>query len=75
LAQTAALSSADYGFTDHPHRPRPREGVGVLLVSSESDDILTLSDRILVMFDGRIVAEFRRREVTERKLGLNMGGA
>ena len=51
------------------------EGAGVLLVSSELDEILTLSDRILVMFEGRIVSEFRRGEVTERELGLKMGGA
>jgi general nucleoside transport system ATP-binding protein len=51
------------------------EGAGVLLVSSELDEILTLSDRILVMFEGRIAAEFQRGEVTERELGLKMGGA
>jgi simple sugar transport system ATP-binding protein len=51
------------------------EGAGVLLVSSELDEILTLSDRILVMFEGRFVAEFSRGQVTERALGLKMGGA
>jgi general nucleoside transport system ATP-binding protein len=51
------------------------EGAGVLLVSSELDEILTLSDRILVMFEGRIVADYGRGEVTERELGLKMGGA
>jgi simple sugar transport system ATP-binding protein len=51
------------------------DGAGVLLVSSELDEILTLSDRILVMFEGRIVAEFARGAVTERELGLKMGGA
>ena len=51
------------------------EGAGVLLVSSELDEVLTLSDRILVMFEGRIVAEYQRGEVTERELGLKMGGA
>jgi simple sugar transport system ATP-binding protein len=51
------------------------DGAGVLLISSELDEILTLADRILVMFEGRIVAEFRRGEVTERELGLRMGGA
>jgi len=51
------------------------EGAGVLLVSSELDEILTLSERILVMFEGRFVAEYRRGEVTERELGLKMGGA
>jgi len=51
------------------------QGAGVLLVSSELEEILTLSDRILVMFEGRIAAEFRRGEATERELGLRMGGA
>ena len=51
------------------------EGAGVLLVSFELDDILTLSDRILVMYEGRIVAEFSRDEVTERELGLKMAGS
>ncbi len=60
----------------HTRIVRARDEVaGVLLISSELDEILTLSDRILVMFEGRIVAEFRRGEVTERDLGLKMGGA
>lgn len=50
-------------------------GTGVLLVSSELDEILALSDRILVLYDGRIVAEFKRGEVNEQQLGLCMGGA
>ena len=50
-------------------------GAGVLLVSSELDEVLTLSDRILVMYEGRVVAEFERGRVTERELGLKMGGA
>lgn len=51
------------------------EGNGVLLISSELDEILALSDRILVMYEGRIVAEFVRGEVDEKVLGLRMGGA
>jgi general nucleoside transport system ATP-binding protein len=51
------------------------EGAGVLLVSSELDEILTLSDRILVIYEGRIVGEFSRGQVSERELGLKMGGA
>ncbi len=51
------------------------EGSGVLLISSELDEILALSDRILVMFDGKILAEFKRGEATEKALGLRMGGA
>jgi simple sugar transport system ATP-binding protein len=49
-------------------------GSGVLLVSSELEEILALSDRILVMFEGRIVAEYKRGQVTEGELGLKMGG-
>ncbi len=51
------------------------EGAGVLLISSELDEILSLSDRILVMYEGRLVAEFERGQVSERELGLKMGGA
>ena len=51
------------------------EGAAVLLISSELDEILSLSDRILVMFEGKFVAEFARGEVNERALGLQMGGA
>lgn len=51
-----------------------QDGVGVLLVSSELDEILTLSDRILVMYEGAIAAEFKRGECTESDLGLCMGG-
>jgi ABC-type uncharacterized transport system ATPase subunit len=47
----------------------------VLLVSSELDEILALSDRILVMYEGRLVAEFGRGQVSEQELGLKMGGA
>ena len=51
------------------------KGAGVLLVSSELDEILALSDRILVMYEGRIVAEFARGQAGEQALGLAMGGA
>ena len=51
------------------------EGAGVLLISSELEEILTLSDRILVMYGGRIAGEFNRGQTSESKLGLRMGGA
>lgn len=50
-------------------------GAGVLLISSELDEILALSDRILVMYEGRIAGEFHGRSVSEGELGLKMGGA
>ncbi|MFH1794792.1 MAG: ABC transporter ATP-binding protein [Pseudomonadota bacterium] len=48
-------------------------GKAVLLVSVELDEIRSLSDRILVMFDGRIVGE-RGSDATEGALGLLMAG-
>jgi simple sugar transport system ATP-binding protein len=50
-------------------------GAGVLLVSCELEEILSLSDRILVMYGGRIAAEYTRGQATEQELGLRMGGA
>jgi simple sugar transport system ATP-binding protein len=49
-------------------------GAAVLLISSELDELLALSDRILVLYEGRIVAEFLRGQVNERELGMKMGG-
>ncbi|MFQ5856428.1 MAG: ABC transporter ATP-binding protein [Anaerolineae bacterium] len=51
-----------------------REGVAVLLISADLDEILALSDRILVIFEGRIVGELSPEEVTYERLGLLMAG-
>jgi simple sugar transport system ATP-binding protein len=50
-------------------------GGAVLLVSAELSEILSLSGRILVMFEGRIVADLRAAEAEEATLGLLMAGA
>lgn len=47
----------------------------ILLVSLELDQVLLLSDRILVMYEGEIVAEFNPKEVDKATLGLYMSGA
>jgi simple sugar transport system ATP-binding protein len=68
----------DVGAIEFIHRRivRARDaGAGVLLVSSELDEIRALSDRILVMYEGRIAGEFQRGQVSERELGLKMGGS
>jgi simple sugar transport system ATP-binding protein len=49
-------------------------GKAILLVSVELDEILALSDRILVMHDGRIAGEVSQAAATERALGLLMAG-
>jgi len=50
------------------------EGDGVLIVSSELDEIMALSDRILVMFKGRIVAEYTADVADKSTIGLAMAG-
>jgi general nucleoside transport system ATP-binding protein len=49
-------------------------GKAILLVSVELDEIRSLSDRILVLFDGRIVGESDPAIATEGELGLLMAG-
>ena len=50
-------------------------GAGVLLLSSELDEVLALSDRLLVMYHGKIVGELARGSFERGKIGLWMGGA
>ena len=47
----------------------------MLLVSVELDEIMSLSDRILVMFDGRMVGEVEGARPTRRTLGMMMADA
>ncbi len=51
------------------------EGKAVLLVSLELDEVMNLSDRIVVMYEGKAVGEFDPKTVTEDELGLYMSGA
>ena len=49
-------------------------GKAILMVSVELDEIMSLSDRILVMFNGRVVGEVAQAQADERTLGLMMAG-
>ena len=51
------------------------DGVGVLLISSELEEIMDLADRIVVMYRGRIVGEMPRSDASLERLSLLMGGA
>ncbi len=51
------------------------EGKAVLLVSLELDEVMNLSDRILVMYEGEIVGELDPQKTTVEELGLYMAGA
>jgi len=50
-------------------------GVAVLLVSAELDEVLSLADRVAVIFDGRIVTVLPIEEATREKVGLLMAGS
>jgi general nucleoside transport system ATP-binding protein len=66
----------DVGAIEYVHRrlvAERDEGRAILLVSLELDEILSLSDRILVLFEGRIVGEYGP-DVTEEELGIAMTG-
>lgn len=49
-------------------------GAGVLLISSELDELLELSDRIIVIFKGRLTQEFLKVDFDETRIGHAMGG-
>ena len=51
------------------------EGKAVLLVSLELEEVMSLSDRILVLYEGEIVGEFDPKQITVQDLGLYMAGA
>jgi ribose transport system ATP-binding protein len=49
-------------------RQLARQGTGIIMISSELDEILGMSDRVLVMCRGRLAGEFTRAQVTEEKI-------
>ena len=55
-------------------RDAATDGVGVLLISEDLDEILALADRIAVMYEGAIVGEVAADEATVEELGLMMAG-
>jgi simple sugar transport system ATP-binding protein len=68
----------DIGAMEHIHRKLLEErekGTAILLISEDLDEILSLSDRIVVMYEGEIVGELSREEADVNQLGLMMAGA
>ncbi len=68
----------DVGAIEYIHKQivaRRDAGAGVLLISLELDEVMNLSDRILVMYEGEIVGEFDPKTTTVEELGLYMAGA
>ena len=68
----------DVGAIENIHRQilaQRDAGKAVLLVSLELDEVMNLSDRILVMYEGEIVGEFNPKATDVQTLGLYMAGA
>ena len=68
----------DVGSIEFVHRTlieaRDR-GTAVLLISVELDEIMSLSDRIIVLYRGQVAGEVDPGTVTEEEIGLLMGGS
>lgn len=68
----------DVGAIEYIHKQLVEtrdKGKGVLLVSLELDEVMDVSDRILVMYEGEIVGELNPKNTTVEELGLYMSGA
>ena len=68
----------DVGAIEYIHKELIRQrdnGKAVLLVSLELDEVMNLSDRILVIYEGEIVANMINKDLTINELGLYMAGS
>ena len=68
----------DVGAIEYIHKKLVQErdeGKGILLVSLELDEVMELSDRILVIYEGELVAELDPKKITVQELGLYMAGS
>ena len=68
----------DIGACEYIHNQLIAErtkGKAVLLVSLELDEVMNVSDRILVIFEGKIVADVKPKDVSYKELGLYMSGS
>jgi simple sugar transport system ATP-binding protein len=68
----------DVGAIEYIHRQLIEErgkGKGILLVSLELDEVMDISDRILVMYEGKIAAELDPKKTTYQELGMYMAGS
>lgn len=68
----------DVGAIEFIHKQLVKQrdsGKAVLLVSLELDEVMNVSDRILVMYEGEIVSDLDPKEVTVQELGLYMAGS
>ncbi|MEX1177848.1 MAG: ABC transporter ATP-binding protein [Nitriliruptor sp.] len=78
LVAAQPTRGVDVGSIEHIHASivaKRDEGSGVLIVSSELDEVLALADRVAVMFRGRLVGPFPAGTYSKEAIGLMMAGA
>jgi len=71
------IRGLDLGAAQFIHQQllaKRKEGIGILLISEELDEIMSLSDRIAVIFKGQIQQVLPRQDANRRKLGILMAG-
>ena len=67
----------DIGATEYIHQrllDQRGQGAATLLISEDLDEVLALSDRIAVLYEGRVMAVLPRAEASAERLGLLMAG-
>ena len=77
LVAAQPTRGVDIGATEYIHQrllDQRSHGTGTLLISEDLDEILALSDRIAVLYEGRVMAVLPRAEATPELLGLLMAG-
>jgi simple sugar transport system ATP-binding protein len=77
LVAASPTRGLDVGAIEAVHsylRGAAATGVGVLLISEDLDEILELADRVLVMYEGRILGEFAAERANVDEIGLLMAG-
>ncbi|HKT43323.1 MAG TPA: ABC transporter ATP-binding protein [Gaiellaceae bacterium] len=77
LIAASPTRGLDVGAIETVHtylREAASDGVGVLLISEDLDEILTLADRIVVMYEGAIAGEMTREQADVEEIGLLMAG-
>ena len=74
MQPTRGLDMGASAFVRNQLLEERRRGAGILYVSTELDEILQMSDRVLVFYNGEIAAELTGEEITVERLGLLMAG-
>ncbi len=78
LLSVQTVRGLDVGAIEFAHKEiiqRRDEGKAVLMVSFELDEVMSISDRILVMYEGKIVGNLDPKKITVEELGLYMAGS